>query len=230
MPKVDESAWDLESGLINDVDGYISNPRFGVKEEYAQAVVAQTGGSTALMFLIDIVDEDGELLGSQGYSVGSGWETDDDGSLIAHPTRKNVVESSMYGRFQKRVLKELGVPMADYGLPTEASTWEGLGFHWMQEEHKTVGPRADGSTVATSLMPTEFLGKLSKKGAKKEVKKQTKKQANDIVEKLVTMAQSMDKKDFQRAALNIPGVIDDPELMEQVIDGTDDGFWATHQE
>lgn len=216
------AAWETETGLPNDIDAWITNPRFGQKDEYAQVVQA-TGGE-GLMFLIDLVDANGELQGNQGYSIGTGWIVADDGLSISHPKRHNVVGGTLYGQLQNRVLKELKVLMGDYGLPTEAKSWNGLGFHWLQQPHTTVaGPDKPG------LMPVEFLGK-------KEGGTVTPKPAaapagvtSDLEVKLKDLAQANTVKDFQKAALKLPAVVANDDLMASVLDEGPTGFWATHQ-
>lgn len=258
--RVEESAWELETGLIDNVDGYMSNCRFGQKDEYASAVAESMGGESSggNQFLTDLVDVDGNLLGTQGWSIGSSdWQVAEDGKSIAHPTWENVVKSCQYGKLQARVIKELEVPMNEYGSPIEAETWDGLGFHWMQEEHETLKARKDGTKVATGLMPTEFLGMLGEeenaeaestetpvekpKTDKAPVGKApvtTKKapagakgSAEDALrKKLAMMAGSMDAvKDFQRAALKIAELADFGDLMNEVLDDGDEGFWAKNQ-
>ena len=153
-PKTDKGPWETESGLIDDVDASIANPCFGVKAEYAAAVIDTSGGEQrGLMFMFDLVDENGEVIGSQGYSIGSGWTVSDDGLSITHVKRQNVVGSTLYGQLQNRVVKELGVDMSQRGLPTEAMAWNNMGFHWMQQPHATVG-----GAEATGIMPTAYLG------------------------------------------------------------------------
>lgn len=240
MPKVDPGAWDLDPGLLNDINGYIANARFGVsREEYANQVMATNAAFQPVQFIVDIHDpKSDEFLGSQGYSVGSGWEPSEDGQSISHPTKRNVVQSSLYGQLQARVVKELGVDMAERGYPTDATIWNGLTFHWMQEDHATVGARKDGSNKATGLMPTEYIGEAEEQEAAKGAsgKKAGSKKAaagangSDLVDKLTTMAQSMDKKAFQKKAMAVPGVTEDGSLMDEVLDGSDEGFWAKAQE
>ena len=148
--------WETESGLVDDVDAWIANPHFGVKEEYSQVVVETTGGTQrGVMLLIDLIDENGEIIGNQGYSIGTGWEVSEDGLTISHAKRQNVIGSTLYGQLQHRVCKDLGIKMQDYGLPIEALSWDGLGFHWVQQAHSTVG-----GEEKTGLMPTEFISRI----------------------------------------------------------------------
>ena len=157
--------WETESGLIDDVDAWITNPHFGIKEEYSQVVVETTGGEQkGVMILFPLADENGEIIGEQGYSIGTGWEISEDGLSITHAKRKNVVTNTLYGQLQNRVVKELGVDMSQYGLPTEALSWDGLGFHWMQIPHATVGGQEK-----TGLMPTEFLSRIGEEATEAAV-------------------------------------------------------------
>ena len=224
---VDPSAWETETGLVNDVDGWIANPRFGRRDEYAQIVEAVVPGG-GLMFLIDLTDTDGDLIGSQGYSVGSGWETNDDGSEISHPKRVNVVSSSVYGQLINQVVKKLGVNMYERGYPYEAKSWNGLGFHWMQQEHATLGKDETGATIMkSSLMPVEFLGE--RKGTSKVAPAKSD-VSGVLVEKLADLAKTFDKKAFVKAALKVEGVSDSDELLTAITNYGEDGFWAQHQE
>lgn len=221
--------WELELGLINDIDGYIVNPRFGVKEEYAAKVLRELGegaGTQAkpLMFLIDLQSPEGEYLGSQGYSVGTGWIVSEDGLSISHPTRHNVVKSCIYGQLQHQVVAVLAVDMTKYGKPTEAMSWEGLGFHWKQLEHTTL----TAGEEKTALMPTEFLGE--KVVEKAVVSAAARAPVSPFQKKLTTMAATMDVRAFQRAALKIPEVAEDDTLMADILDDSDAGYWKKHQE
>jgi len=221
MVEESKSAWETETGLPNDVDGYIVNPHFGEKDEYAAAVKA-TGAAAAIMFLFDLVDEKGEPIGSQGYSIGTGWEVAEDGKSISHPKRKNVVGTTMYGQLQIRVVKELKVNMDKYGLPTKADSWAGLGFHWMLEEHPTVG-----GDKRQGIMPTEFLGE---KDVSKVTVTPVAAPTGELETALADLAKGAENiKAFQVAAVKIPGVAADDALMAGVLDDGADGFFARHK-
>lgn len=214
----EQKSWDLETGLPSDIDAWIGNPRFGVKDEYAQAVQA-TGAEGGIMFIVDLLDEKSELLGSQGWSIGTGWIVSDDGLEISHPKRKNVVNSSMYGRLQARVVKDLKVDMESRGLPTQAKSWAGLGFHWMQEPHPTVS-----GEEKTGLMPTEVLAGKAAAPAAVAV------EPTAIESELIKLVKSApDAKAFQVAALRIEGVVTNDDLMARVLDEGPAGFYATNK-
>lgn len=224
----EKSPWETETGLVNDIDAWIRNPKFGVKDEYLQAVAA-TGSEGGQMFLVDLEDENGEIVGSQGYSIGSGWVISEDGLSISHPKRKNVVGSSLYGQLQNKVVKELGVEMVPRGLPTEAKSWEGLGFHWIQQTHPTVG-----GPEATSLMPVEFLGEkkagVAPAAAAAPAATVSAPAVEGTTEKaLAVLARSSDIKTFQEKALAMVSVAANDVLMASVLDEGPEGFWSTHQ-
>ena len=222
------AAWETESGLIDDVDGWIANPIFGIKEEYATAV-ALSGTPGGVMIMFDLVDEDGIVIGNQGYSIGTGWEVSDDGRYITHPKRKNVVSSTVYGQLQIEVIKNLEVDMGNYGDPTDAMSWNGLGFHWNQKSHATVS----GDTKQ-GLMPTLFLGKkegseaaipVAKSAAKKAAAPAAK--ANTAkIEALKLVGSSSNAKEFMMKAIKVPAIVNDDELMAQCTDDSETGFFA----
>ncbi len=214
--------WDTETGLPNDIDAWIANARFGVKDEYAQVV--QASGGESLMFLVDLIDASGELVGSQGYSIGTGWIPSDDGKSISHPKRKNVVTNTMYGQLQNRVRRDLGVKMEERGLPTDAKCWDGLGFHWMQQEHDTVG-----GEKKTGIMPVMVLG-VAPAVAPTVVPAAAVAGVDPALElQLKELAQSNDVKAFQLAAMKVAAVVANDGLMASVLDESTAGFWATHQ-
>lgn len=230
----EKGAWDTETGLPNDIDAWIRNPSFGTKDEYAQAIAA-TGAEGGQMLLIDLEDESGEIVGSQGYSIGTGWIISDDKLSISHPKRRNVVGSSVYGQLQNRVVKELKVDMESRGLPTDAKSWEGLGFHWMQQPHATVGVK-EGKKEATSLMPVEFLGEkkaiTTPTPARRAARavRATPVAAEGTTEKaLGIIARTNDIAAFQEKALAMASVAANDALMAQVLDDGPEGFWSTHQ-
>lgn len=215
------SAWDLETGLPNDFDGWVKTAKFGYKEEYAQAV--QQRGGEGVMLILDLDDEGGEAVASPGYSIGTGWIVSEDGKTISHPKRQNVVRGSMYGNLQTRVRKDLGVDMDSRGVPTDARCWEGLGFHWMQEEHAVVSRGEAGApTKATGLMPVEVLG-AQKPTVKVEAP------ASDIEKELIGMVGKMGLKEFQVAAIRKPDVVGDDKLVASILDDGPTGFYATHK-
>ena len=179
------------------------------------------------MLLIDIADENNEVIGNQGYSIGTGWEPSDDGLTISHVKRQNVVTNTMYGQLQKQVVKELGVDMGKYGSPINAMSWNGLGFHWMQKTHTTVSGKE-----ATGLMPTSFLGKKdvgtgTPAGSTVPAAGTVATPGMEAALKLV--AECGTAKEFQLKVVKIPEVVGDDALMAQCLDDGAKGFFKTNK-
>jgi len=220
----DLGAWELESGLISDVDAWIANPHFGYKEEYRSKVMETGASESGLMFLVDLVDDNGAVLASQGFSVGTGFIPSDDGLSISHPKRNNVVRGCRYADLQERVVKVLGIDMMSKGSPLDAGCWDGLGFHWMLEDHTTVS----GDTKQ-GIMPTLFISDKKGQmpapapgavpGAVPPTQSTPPGAASEADALLaVLIPNSPDIKAFQMAAMKIPAVTQNDALMASVFD------------
>ncbi len=239
--------WDTESGLIDDVDAVIVNAHFGVKEEYSQVVVATSGGEQkGAMILFDLKDPSTqEVIGQQGYSIGTGWEISEDGFDITHAKRKNVVTGTLYGQLQNIVVKDLGVDMTPRGLPTHAPVWEGLLFHWNLKSHATVG-----GTDKQGLMPSLYIGvegeaeapapaaPVAPAPAARPAVAPARPAAARRPAKAVSageqaaidlVASSADAKSFTMKAVKVNAISSDDALMSQVLDDSAAGFFATHK-
>lgn len=228
-----QNPWETETGLVNDVDGWIVRARFGKLDEYMQkiAAVATADASTGLMFLFDLIDESGEVIGNGGYSVGSGWVAADDGSSISHPKRNNVVGSCRYGELQNRVVKEIKVDMMSRGSPVEAKSWEGLGFHWMQEQKPTVGQEERSVLMPVLALGERKDGSPAPAPAAAPVAADEAPAADDpTTKKLVALVKIYDNAaDFQKAALQIPEVGANDALMSSVLDDGAEGFYVKNK-
>jgi hypothetical protein len=199
------------------------------------------------MFLFDLVDAEGQVLGNQGYSIGSGWEVSEDGFEISHAKRRNVVATTRYGQLQQRVVAVLQVNMREYGTPIDARTWEGLGFHWMLEAHETLREIEPGKREQKQgLMPTEFIGvneQIRSSGGfvqeeggegdegegEGEEAVEEPKMSDALMKKLTELAQTNVLKDFQRAAVRMPEVAKSDAIMNYVMEDGPDGFFSRHQ-
>src|SRR3990167_394998 len=215
MTPEEVGAWDTITGLPDDIDAWIANAHFGLKEEYK--AVSKTESP---MFLIDLVDETGEVIGTQGYSTGTGWEVKDGGKEIVHTTRKNIVKTSIYGMLIDRVIKDLKVVMPAGSSALIAASWNGLGFHWNQEKHKTVGGEEKSAPMPTAVL-----------GAKKETitKAVEIKIDPDLEVKLNKLVANLDKLSFQKAAMKIGEVVKNDTLMTLVLEDGPSGYYDTHK-
>lgn len=90
----EDDPWQTGSGMVDDIDGYIQEPFFGVDEKY---------NAEAMLFCATLVDPDGEPLTTLKYSVGQGWEAEDDGSEVRHPSKARITNSSRFGLFIDRI-------------------------------------------------------------------------------------------------------------------------------
>lgn len=240
--KYDES-WETESGLPDDFDFWVTRSEFGYLPEYTD----QQGKPLPLLIWYGESEEGFE--GPVTFSLGKGWEPSRDGRTVTNVEKKNkrkFVDTSMMGRLINRV-KELGAldTIASRGPATDAKVWEGLGFHLKREEFEFKGLLQDKGGKTSRLMPTAFLGVRSPEGeqlrgeakgkpAESPAPKQAKAPAAQedagidpaLKEKLVQLAQKLDRAAFQKAAMNIPEVVEDADLVGQIIDDTEAGFWT----
>jgi len=240
--------WDTSRGMVDDIDAFIQNARFGINDQYAQKMhEAVEDGTTPdqLCFLAELVNPEGELLSSLVFSLGKDWFTQDNGASIQHETRKNVVTNSRYGVFVDTVVKQLLVDMNQYGPDAlHASSWEGLGFHWNIVKMTTVSGKEKDV-----LMPQKFLGKLAgtpapaaqvaKPAARvaQPVKAQPAKAAVKaalIVDpaldaKLAVMVANMDMATFQGAALRDKAVLANQALLASILNESADGYYNMHR-
>ena len=144
-------SWDIpEEEEEGAFQGVISNARFGTMPNYAN------GEATLFMFNL-LRPSDGSIIGDPDrprfYSVGKGWKATDDGMQIVSDEYDNLSMNTNYGKFIKRVVKKLVVPMSDRGeSPCNARVWNGLCFRWKNESYTALsGDEKD------RLMPVEYI-------------------------------------------------------------------------
>ena len=207
------STWDTDAGLPDDFDFWITSSKFGYRNEYMSGEVA------LLIWEGESPDED---VASIIWPCGSGWEVVEQGEKVQHPKRVRFVATSIIGKLINRVVKELGVDMAARGVATEASVWNNLGFHMRREELEYgAGILEDKGGKTTHLMPVAVLEKPAKKKATAVVQDLTGK-------KLVALAKKLGREEFQKRAMDMEDVVASDDLMAQVLDDSDEGFWSKH--
>lgn len=169
----EDDPWKTGTGMADDFDGYFQEPFFGVDEKY---------NAEAMLFCATLVDPEGEPVTTIKYSVGQGWDAEDDGSTISHPTKKVINNSSRFGFFIDRLAggtderspkrKEVEAPKGENGnglglgkllksrgTPFEAKVFDGLGFHWKLHRMPTMGKDDNNQTIYKDvLLPTSYLG------------------------------------------------------------------------
>jgi len=226
VSKAWKETWELESGLPDDFDFWITSSAFGYLAEYTDV----QGNPVPLLIWYGESDEGFE--GPVTFSLGKGWEPSRDGKTVTNPakSRKTFVKTSMVGRLIERS-KELGAleTISERGPATDASVWEGIGFHLKREDIEYKGLMSDRGGKTPRLMPTAFLGIRGGVARESGVGGKSKNEPQDsaVKDKLTAMAKSIDDRQaFQRAAMNMPEVVGDPDLLKQIIDDGDGGFWA----
>jgi len=219
--------WVLEEGLPDDFDWWITKAEFGYLPEYTD----QSGAQVPLLIWYG-ESPDGVEIEHIAWSLGKGWEPTKNGKEVKHQNNKDkFIKTSMYGRLIQRV-HELGVDMSQRGSARVASVWEGLGFHMKREEIEFKGLLEDRGGKTTRLMPVKFLGekkagKAVSAPAKKEDTLQPKADDSDqIMKKLKAIAKVKSREEFQKMAMDMPEVNDNPDLLMDVLDDSDNGFWA----
>ena len=244
--------WDVSSGMIDDVDAYLANSHFGVQTEYAAIA-----GADQLCFIGDLVNPENEIIGKVVFSVGAGWKTADGGASIYHDARQNVVKSSRYGEFLMTVVQKLGVDMSQYGESAlVASSFDNLGFHWNLQKMKTVGGDEKDVLMPTSFLgvlteepaeeatpavaaaavkaPVAKAPAAAKPALKAAAKPAGKKPGltidPNLDAQLSAMAKAMDLGAFQKAALKLGGVTDNPPLLSSILSEGDNSYYNTHKE
>lgn len=231
MPKKDEQVvndWELESGLPDDFDFWITRAEFGYLPEYTD----QSGAQVPL--LIWYGEAPGVDIEHIAWSLGKGWEPIEGGRKVKHVEGKQkFVATSMYGRLIKRVIEELGVDMNARGSSKVASVWEGLGFHMKREEIEFKGLMEDRGGKTSRLMPVSFLGerksgKTAVASSKKEApaEEEPGSEKDSLIKKLKAIAKVKSREEFQKLALDMHEVNADEDLLMDVLDDTDNGFWA----
>lgn len=222
---------DLDLGLPNDFDGYVRGAHFGSpSEEYAKIA----GDAVALV--LPLVSKDGtEEFGEVSYTLGKGWGASTDGRSVSHPTRKNFVKSSSIGDLIIRVVTSLKVPMNEFGAPTDATVWDGLGFHWVQEDYKPMS----APVAKKRLMPIAYLGEVelgagsvSKPVASSapSASSSTHVGSSETQQQLSVLAKSIpDYQSFVKAALKIKEVATDGNILAAILNEGPDGFYMKNK-
>lgn len=213
-----KDTWNTDSGLPDDFDFHITSAYFGYRDEY------MSGEVPLLIWQGESPDED---IDSIIWPCGQGWEVVKGGDAVEHPKRERFVKTSLVGRLIDRVVTELKVDMRSRGKATDASVWKGLGFHMRREEIE-FGPGIleDRGGKTTHLMPVAVLKKPA--GEKVEPTPAAEGKPDLTEKKLAILAKKLDREEFQKQAMDMEDVVANDDLMGQVLDDSDEGFWAKH--
>lgn len=217
--------WDTveSTGLIDDFDGTISNETtFGYDQKYGDNLVF-------ILEFDDVETEDGEPV-RQFYSLGKGWDTNDNGETVFNPANpKGFNKSSNYGMFIEAVkaTDAMAVLMDRGKTPDHADVWHGLKFHFKRTDvTRTINKEDVTSSV---LLPVEFLGEGGEEAPKKKAAPtKSDKGPNEKVlrAKVKKLAKEHDDHDAFVAAVmeEMPEVEELDDLFAEILDEDSDIF------
>lgn len=204
-----------EGGALPGADGPVRVEITNVSFNYD---AAYNNGDT-LVFILEGDCDHEHWQGSIIYSIGNGWETDDNETVTG---RDAFVQSTNYARFFRAVLATKAEDIVlGRGEPDDASIFADLVFDFEREAYKGF----DGEEKFL-LLPSKFIGEAGGKKKKKKSKgKASKAGEKDLRKKLVKLAGKHDDHDeFVEAVLNkFPEVEDHDELYESVLE--EDGLF-----
>lgn len=239
-----ENVWlQQETGLPDDFELVIERSYFGTDARYQ--------GGERLLLIWEGTSPDPEI-GEQNcwFGCGAGWATNDQ-KIAFHERRKKAQfnQNTPYRRMINKVINmkdENGQYVYAPDRPcrgheevmrilTErdsengaknAEVWLGMKFR-MKRERVDYGPGIEPRDV---LLPVEFLG-LATQGAAPaaSIGKTETATVNKVLQaKLIGLARKSENHDeFQEAAVEIEGVVEDSDLLNDVMDS--DGFYARYK-
>lgn len=219
---------EFESGLLDNFDFTITSALFTYDQRYNE-------GKTVVLKLEGKTDNPDQPEAMLMYPVGKGWVSSDAGKTIHHESGRegrNLVKSTLYATLVSRMVDlGLGDMLEERGDPFTAAVWLGLHLH-MKIQTITFGK---GLKDAERPLPTKFIGidaKFDRKAgssapaAVHHAPVSTLSLREQAVE-AIQVAKKNGVTDFgslQAAALEIPGVTDDSELLQELINEEDDGL------
>lgn len=212
------AGWELDTGLVDDVDFTIQNASFGFDAKYQN-------GETLLLKLDGTVrDEAGSVSEhSQFYSCGKGWEQANGGRSARREDGndgKNFNRSSGVGLFIRHMI-EAGAADALRGKSQkDAAAYEGLTLHMKQTEIDYKGEIG----VKQVFLPVKFVS-VGGDSAPAQSAPEAEGLSAILRVKLIKAAKDAPSHDdFILAAYEIPGVEGNPAAEAAVVD--ESAIWA----
>lgn len=219
--------WELAEGggLLDDADIFIEKSYFGYDAAYHD-------GEDLILIFEGTTDGTDDGTFRQLYSLGAGWETNDRGKTMEHPSGRSLTKTSNYGLFIQAAF-EAGAEdvVKDRGTPDEASIWEGLRFHMKRTPVERPGLEREDGRAFEVLLPVAYLGEGDGSDKKDKKAKKAKSTGDKAMRaKVVLLAKKADSHDeFVEAVLDkYPTVEDDADLFADVLDD-EGGIWAQVQ-
>lgn len=162
--------WDLSTGLPDDFDFTVDSAHFGLTGEGSE------DKRTKLILRGPALDEDGDPIDEAEdgeaelqYSLGDGWEALKGGAAVKHGVNKNFNNRSSIGHLITSLVDNGALDvLRERGLPTQASTWQGLKFHVKRTETARFTPKGETEEIVVNTpLCTEFYGVEGEGTAKK---------------------------------------------------------------
>lgn len=221
-------------GGYSDFEFTVTDAWFGISEKFEAA--KDSGGPPTIFchWVGDVQGLDGvPNLTEDGFhpsfEVGADWEPINDGKSIKYVGSGKERFGKWYGRMVSEVFeytKEVPVgqhPFDGDNHPRDAEHW--VGTRWFMEDKEYDFGRL-GKT--SKLMPIKFLGAGSGATTTTTATSAPAAEANGLRATVEVLAKAHDTyAEFQKAALAVPGVAQDTQLVVQIADQTDSGLYAS---
>lgn len=224
--------WNTSRGLLSDYEGTVIESSFVTDPKYQN-------GEILLMEWTLETDNPENPVWTERFACGRGWESVDGGQTATRVDGKEAdfQESSIYGRVINRVIgKGDGANYAEQftgafdvlkerNTPDHADVWLGCKFFFTTETLEF----GSGLEPVNRTMPVSFLGVGDTVPTQTSTPTPTSTPNSDgeLRGTLATLAQGLDDHDaFMAAALKVPGVSGNKVLLAELVDDTENGFFA----
>lgn len=152
-------AFKTSSGLLDDYDFWVTESWYAKDKRFG-------GGADPILHLRGQALIDGEVVNEEEtllYGCGQGWEIQNGGQSVSHPTGKiNFTEASNIGKLLN-ALNDLGAEPLDTlserdATPLDAETFLGLGLHMERQQFSFKDKKTGETNTYEVPLPTAFLG------------------------------------------------------------------------
>lgn len=154
MPSSNETVTDpfgsVDTGGFSDIDVQWTNARFGTNPLYTNDT-----GDMIPVFIVDVVNEDGDVREDQLFSIGKALEIVEGVARVDYTNPKHREKGGFGTGTKMQAILDTALSVAtdqltaryeETGLvPRDAGFWEGFSFHYVEEE-KTFGKKGDERT------------------------------------------------------------------------------------
>ncbi len=230
-------------GGLDDFTFEITDAYFGE----SAALTEKAGRAIMLIHLIGKTDDEAQpILDHDGfhpsYALADGWITTDGGKTVTYDgtsKKPNPRLGAKYGAFldsayeiTENIAESDEDPFGGAADPHVAETWIGTKWHFVEEMYSydftnDAGERIKGSKG--KLVPDQYLGRFQV-GATPSAATSTTSASSAVDNGLRPAVEALAKSSedyptFQKAALALPGISDDPVLLTEV--AREDGIYAT---